>query len=1370
VHARVRGVLLGGLLALVAGAVALAGGAPPAPLPHGLISTPPPAPAGNAQTVSPQVHPLATLPALEVPSSGSFANRGVRTMVVGRIPVAALAALPRQTQANTITPRELLSGRRKMSATGSTINVNSGCALYGNNIFGNPCTITWSTTFGAGALNGNDNVEDVYLPPNDATTFNTFGTYKVSAGDAGNNQTMSINGTWVIGTYDTTGNFWIDVAYLQVGNTNTLETFSDQYDTVPQTNFTGGQTVYFSDSGLQGADDYAYYIESTSTAPTCVYLFPTPGGNPPAGLCNPNSALSRLPALGVFNGSWPIPATQATGTYSLVLYDTTAQQRVAQIQFSVVKSGATGTISMKGVPGASGTAAPSPGPVLPTPATAFAFDSTTENSDKGITATISGLTNGHSYREIISDPNGLVVLNSDVNNLAGTSTTLNWNFTNNQTPFNYPNSAYTLTVYDKSGLNPSAGATPNPASVAASQAFQILGYNVQTIFTNPTGTALTLSAGGTATSGLEFLNDGDGVNWNQQNADGIAQLFFTTGASGITIALGAGSSSCGAGCQTQTVVDSSGVSWTFTSKCTGAGNTAGCTLLGLPTTAGQSLAPNETYVTLPNITWSMPVADANCANGCQAPTTVLPIDGADWSASNQTQATNYVTINFGNATSWSGTGHIYFIGNRNGGFTAGPDIHGFTPRSVVANTVQGMYAQGQPTTGTGSDVWDIHIKNTSTGPGAKNITEFELGEPPPMSGGNITIGMDGASPTNWTIVNCPNGLPADVNCFQASGGNAGIAPGASQDLYFDLNPGANSSFAYTDFTLETLQTTGGVNNIFTIAPDGTNTVFVGQTNPQSIDSTAIGSYSLDNSLMTGSFAPNSVGSPSSTTVTVALTNAAASGTFPDEIDAIAVDIPTNEAWAPAVTAPASGWSYLGSTTPVAGTTRYWFGLCAGQKPANTGSWNPPNGNNMPSCGTATEQASALQPSGTFNASGTLTVPNGVAGPINGVIWTHGANGDGWNQPNGKAIQLNISATGATAGFSAVYPYGGSVVPVTAPNIPTVGADSDSTYGNTFQYTITNTGATAGTCAGGIPCNSLTKVDVTIPYQDINAITGTDSTGIDWQVTPKTAPVATVTINGGQAGGKSCTATVTNPLPLGGPTANGLIDVTGGATCYVAPGDSMTLTFNAQAPYKVNDVFKFPATFSVLTSGGTTTNVTAAEAWTNDTEIEVVGNASLVIVVNPGVGPGSNPSHPVPNCGTCTFGVNNIVFNVVPNNQTVTGTDLATVSVYTNVGNPAGWGLYVSTNNNPANSTGSPTNELLTEVDSANSSQGMGLGWDATSYTVIPTSGNGSEVAHAPTTVNATRQPFDIVQSYRISVGNEAITPQTSVVTYTWIEN
>lgn len=1311
--------------------------------------------------------PMTPAPAASAALLPNFAN--AKRMVVRRIPRSRLAPLPPMTRANTFTMDDIRSGRRHpLTATGNTVNLVPLCATAGGAyVLPNPCQVYWDSSFGTGVVNGSDTLEDIYFSPADPTTGNSTGTYNPP--DAYNALNMNVNGVWVLGTYDDTSNAWLDVAYIQIGSTAELQTYSDNFDTVPAQSFTGGSTVYFSDGGLQGADDYAYYIESTSVNPSCVFVFPAPAATPGPGLCNPDTAVARTPASGTFSGYWNIPASEPTGTYSLVLYDTTANERVAQIQFSVVTSGATGAISMEGVPGASGTAAPSAAPAPPTPAAIFAFDSTSENSDKGVTASVSGLTSGHNYRETVSDPDGMVVYSNDIT-AAGTTATVNWTFTNTQSPNNYTGQVYTMSLYDLAGASGALGATPNPSDVVASEAFQIVGYNVETTFTSPAGTAITLT-GSALVSGLEFNNNGSSNYYSAENSDPIARLYFNTAANGITATLGSGSTSCGTGCQTQVIVDSNGVQWTIVDQCYGGGANAGCTITGVPVTAGQSLAVGAT-LTIPSITWNAPPGNSKCAAGCTGVTSVLPYDGADWSSTSQTAATNNVYFNNGNVNSYTATGHFYFIGYNTNGFgggalNLGPDIHGFTPRSEVVPTppavMQGTYAYNEPGSSANAnyaDVYDLHINNTSSG--GSPISEIEWTYPTGFGGNSTYVAVDPSSPTAWTFVTCPTGTPSNALCLDVNtgAGNNGVAYGTSEDLYIDLIPGPYQSFAYTDNTFQVLDLgTGGAktSTIFGISPDGTNTVFVGQTNPETIDSTASAAYSLDDTLMTGSFAPASVGSPSNDTVTVALTNSSTTGTFPDEIDAIAVDLPSAYGWnTPTVTAPSAGWSYLGSWTS-GGTTRYYFGLCSSQFPsAFSGSWNPSTGDLMPSCGAATEQSYAIQPSKTFNASGVLNVGSGVTGPINGTIWVHGANGDGWN--TGKAISMAISPIGATAGFSAIYPYGGAVVPITAPNLPTVGADSNPTYGNSYQYTVTNTGSATGMC-GSIPCNSITQVTVTLPGTDINGVNGTDSTGINWQITPAGAPTATVTITGSQSGGKTCTATVVNPTTGG---ANGSITINGGTGCYIAPGDAMVISFSAQAPYKVNSIFNFPATFNSGTN--------ASEAWNNDTEVEIVANATLVIVVDPGIGPGAYPSHPVPNCAQCTFGSNLVDFNAVANNTAVTGTDLATVSVYTNVGSPAGWGLYVSTNNNPTNSTGSPTNELLTAVDSSTSSQGMGLSWDTTSETVIPTSGSGIEVANAPTTVSATRSPFDLVQSYEISIGAEPIAPETSTVTYTWIEN
>jgi hypothetical protein len=127
--------------------------------------------------------------------------------------------------------------------------------------------------------------------------------------------------------------------------------------------------------------------------------------------------------------------------------------------------------------------------------------------------------------------------------------------------------------------------------------------------------------------------------------------------------------------------------------------------------------------------------------------------------------------------------------------------------------------------------------------------------------------------------------------------------------------------------------------------------------------------------------------------------------------------------------------------------------------------------------------------------------------------------------------------------------------------------------------------------------------------------------------------------------------------------------------------------------------------------------------------------------------------------------------MVSNAQTVTGQDVVRVSVYTNAGSTIGWKLYASTNTNPAN-TGSPTNELLTAIDSgANRSMPQsGVNFDQTAYAVVPTSSPGVLLMDTGTGRAATRNPFDMLMNYEISIQGGPTTPTTSVVTYTFISN
>ncbi|MHB8357401.1 MAG: hypothetical protein ACYDDQ_12015, partial [Vulcanimicrobiaceae bacterium] len=118
----------------------------------------------------------------------------------------------------------------------------------------------------------------------------------------------------------------------------------------------------------------------------------------------------------------------------------------------------------------------------------------------------------------------------------------------------------------------------------------------------------------------------------------------------------------------------------------------------------------------------------------------------------------------------------------------------------------------------------------------------------------------------------------------------------------------------------------------------------------------------------------------------------------------------------------------------------------------------------------------------------------------------------------------------------------------------------------------------------------------------------------------------------------------------------------------------------------------------------------------------------------------------------------------------TGTDVALVSVYTDAANPVGWNLYVSTNNNPAN-TGTPANELLTAVDQGTSSTGTGLTFAQTTLATIPMTSPGLTLVGTPAGgLSPRRIPYDIVNTYQVNIQGGTTTGQTSVITYTFISN
>jgi hypothetical protein len=342
--------------------------------------------------------------------------------------------------------------------------------------------------------------------------------------------------------------------------------------------------------------------------------------------------------------------------------------------------------------------------------------------------------------------------------------------------------------------------------------------------------------------------------------------------------------------------------------------------------------------------------------------------------------------------------------------------------------------------------------------------------------------------------------------------------------------------------------------------------------------------------------------------------------------------------------------------------------------------------------------------------------------------------------------LNVNTLAVTSGFTFVGTYG-SPSAVTTNTTPQTAADTDPTYGNSYVYEIKNYSATGSG-------QNVTGATITIPGKDTSSANGADSNNQAWQITA--AP--TLTFSGGASG-----CTVTSYQSATAPSTDGWITLGG---CTIPPGGVVDVKFSAKAPYNVNDTYKFG---TVYTGGSPACSptCTASEAWFSDTDVQVVLSANLLITVNPsGTGPGG--SHPTPNCPSCTFTAGTVDLGSIANGSSATGTDVVTVSIYTDAATQDGWALYASTNINPAN-TGSPTNELLMDVDQTASNQGgTGLTFDSTTMTVIPTSGSGTKLVDTGGGATARRLPYDTVMNYQVSIQGGVTSGTTSVVTFTFI--
>ncbi len=1337
---RLQSLSVAAIVAVAAVATAFGRGVPARIVPHPIVTpigvpifhTPPPLPI-------PTLHPTPTPSALP-----GFPQANSNVRAPGSIvPLSELPRLPMKSAMNTLHPGQ----RRIQAATGATVLLtasgSANCAITAGDNFTVGCTADWQSS----GLTGGDTFQDYYIAPNVAD--GTAGTAVGGGYGAPNGNvhatTLSVAGVYTFGVLDTTTNKWVAVIYINVGVTYNFGVYQDAFHTQLISQFAAGSSsaAYIYATNLTPSDFYVVYIESTSINPVCIFSAPVQSSYATNGLCQPNLSSGEQAPGGNLAVTWTISATQAAGTYSVVLFDKTTNQRISQQQISVTgPSGETMLLYPDGT-----NANPSPRPIpAATPGTVFAWDSANDQSTSGIRQQIL-IAPSSTYEWTISDPTGETLWTA---NAAGSGTATNtFQFGTNAlgsaySPGSYVPRTFTAQAYDTVAK-----------SVYASQAFTMVGYYVSTTFTGGSIT-LRVPGGSSQTTNLIFTNNSP-LRFGLANSDSFAKIAFSTGSDftangnngyGVDVVLaGYTLAQCQATCTT-TATDSAGNSWSVKDTCgvNGSGNDE-CYVEVDPTKSNEYLAPNAS-LTIPNVSFSDVnggICQANAS--CQMLTSVLPEHGLTWSVTTATDAYAPAFIAVGN-TGGSATATLAGV-YVNGGYQSGApqdvEAHFFKP-----NTVDAQYERNSPYAINLNDfnIVAFQIKNNSN----NTVSEIGIGLVGTYSSFGVLDYFQADPNLNtdfWVIDNGCTGaaqpLPRKYVCFYDYSG--GIGPGKTQTFYMDVNAAPNG-FPYSDWAVLSAYPT-----VYALSPGGTEVVPVTSAGVnQSVDSLAWAQYSLNSSLMTSYFSPSSVGTNTTSPVDVIFQNTSlGEDPNPDFVDTVEVAASNSlsTSGAPSVVSPA-GWSYIGSGS--SGAQTYWiFSACNNVNQAYavppTGTLSSPDTRPQPECNTA-GLANALAPGASLTLKFALQNLN-TTGNVPFTIYAHGANGNGWSA--GKTFQLLVNSVSAGVGFTGAggYPTATAVATNTE---PTIGGNANGTYGNAYTYTVTNN--------SGVSSN-ITSFRVRIPGTDVNGVNATDSSGNFWHVTGS-IPTLSGNVDG---------CTVTNALSAMSATsagADGEIDI-GGASCALKPGDTMTISFTAIGPQSNSDSYQFQ-TYCINNTAGTCTlanGIVGGPNWLGDDEVQVQLSVGLTVVVDPS-NPGPGGSTPNVSCALCSFSGSTITLGNYANNTTTTFGDIVRASVIIQSTTAITWNLSVQANSNPVNSTGSPTNELLTQTDSTNSSQGAGISFDVPTFTVVPTA-TSLQIANG-TSVTTRTQPYDILQNFELALGGETLSAQSSVITYTLVAN
>jgi hypothetical protein len=1185
------------------------------------------------------------------------------------------------------------------------------------------------------------------------------------------------SGVWTIAVQNTATLRYEAVAYTVVLGTLNFTTYSDAGFTTKANDFASGTTVYVAAAGLNPAHFYSFgFVNTSGNGLPCVYAIPNGAQNWNNGTCFTLGAVGILPTAQSLSGGYPTPAAggNSVGTQTVQLYDATTNDLISTQQVSINPStitwsplipfnGATNganladtfaTDGLLGTPVSTGTAVQ-------------------EQSVQGLIYQVNGVINGHKYALTISNANGVVMSSTttDVNpafgapqafsppaqfTAAGVNTgaqklafpinTANFtSFGATQIPF-APN-VYTAQLYDVT-----AGA------VVGSKSFTILSYDGQFQWTNPPGAYVNGAALGLPTNVTTTLRNDAGVLYGNWNADGIAAVTIRSD-SGNFVGLGRQGG-------VTTTTDSLGQTWNIA-------NPNAQTITLTPVIAGQSLPANGT---LP-IPMTVAVPAGKCATACVLQTQITPLHGVVPSTFDPTM-TNRAT----NGLSVYGAGIIgtntYASYSWQVGAYSAAQLG--TPRYA-----QAMYRSGTDAAAGGTYPLTITINNNGA---AKPMNNVEFVMPPtvnPNGWPNVSLAS--------AVVNGVN-VKADWAIYVEDTGVAGTTSDAtlgpnSFALVVNNKPGTgqipvgktgvfvlNMPISLSAYPFQEVSGTANYDNAVGYTVGIGAPYNVGPTNAQSnavagttnIDSTELGVFSLDTSLMAASIAPAVVPALANATWTFSFLNTSTGlDPNPDYISQLLLTVPAAGAGIfPTITSVTASNGATFNANPTGTAGQWLLDLCAvSTAPVVATQASTP-------CAGTTD-SSALPPGGTLTVN--LKYAAAPAVGTYQVKWiVVGANGGGVVAAAG-AQNPNLVVANTTAQTSFTYSGGYTAAPayppvppitaVPANSQPVVGSWSNFTDGNAFVYELFNNGST-----------SITNVSLSIPSSNTSGQFG-DAAG--WKVIG-----ATINVYGPGAAGASCSGSgiqsLTQPTP-GSPGTQGLLMLSG---CNLPPGQKLDIFFYAQNPYDAtlaNPVFAFNA--SVATGGATPpdprtpANINTLPIYSLANTERIVVDARLAIQIPTGVGPytytpalfgASNPTIVCPGCTFTTGGASPLI-NLNNINGSVTVGDSLAASVYSDSTN--GWNLSVSADVNPSTSSGQLSTWM---VPASSSAPGVGTytisALHVSPGTVVPTAGT---LALSSFTGAVRKQPIDNIMSYLVtvnplSVNNNATT--TVTLTYTLIAN